>query len=148
MPNAESYHYSGRKTVIALASNLEAGVALNVAAHLSIALGAHAEPGLMGRRWLVDGSAVRHAGISRYNVVITKVKQGRLRQLLSEARELPDGDLFLADFPEQMLSTGHDDELASALADVAESDLAYLGVLVHGPADPVKALTGRFMLWR
>jgi hypothetical protein len=148
MSDGENYDYADRKTVIALASNLESGVALNVSAHLSISLGAYGGGDLMGRRWLVDRSGTQHAGISRYTVVVTKVKQERLRRLLDEMRTIRCGDLYIADYPEQMLSTGHDDELASELAAVDESAIRYLGVLVHGPAELISRLTGRFMLWR
>ncbi|MFJ5175613.1 DUF2000 domain-containing protein [Streptomyces griseoviridis] len=142
-----TYDYRAKKTVLVLASHLEPGVALNVAGHLSVALGAHGDDGdLMGRDVLKDASGVPHTGISRYPVIVTKVKQNRLRRLVAEARERD--DVFWADYPEQMLTTGHDDELADAVAGTAEEDIAYLGVMVYGPLDAVTALTGRFSLWQ
>ncbi|WP_329477608.1 DUF2000 domain-containing protein [Kribbella sp. NBC_01484] len=76
---------------------------------------------------------------------MTKVKQNRLRRLVAEARERD--DVFWADYPEQMLTTGHDDELTDAVAATAEHDIRYLGVVVYGGLDAVTALTGRFSLW-
>lgn len=142
-----TYDYRAKKTVLALASHLEQGVALNVAGHLCVALGAHGDDGdLMGREVLEDASGLAHTGISKYPVIVTRAKQGRLRRLVAEARER--GDVFWADYPEQMLTTGHDDELAQAVAAVAEDAVRYLGVIVYGDTDAVTALTGRFSLWQ
>ena len=78
-------------------------------------------------------------------MIITKVKQGRLRRLLNDARK-NDG-LFIADYPEQMLHTGHDDELATAIAKTENESINYLGVLVYGDTPSVTELTGKFMMW-
>lgn len=139
------YSYDEKKTVIALASRLEPGVALNVTGHLCLSLGAYGGEDLMGRKTLLDQSGMEHIGISRYPVVITRVKQGRLRKLLDDCRAEP--ELLVIDYPQQMLDTGHDDELAEALLQVAEYELQYLGVLVYGDSSKVSELTGQFMLW-
>jgi hypothetical protein len=142
---SEPYDYRARKIIIALAASLSPGEAVNIVGHLAVAAGAYVDDDLMGRRWLLDASGVQHTGISRYPVIVTKVKQNRLRRLLEDARKLK--DLFIADYPEQMLSTGHDDELARELAAVSESDINYLGVLLCGGSAAVGELTGRFTLW-
>ena len=49
------YDYREKKIVIVLNAKLEMGVALNVAAHLSMALGFHANES-MGRSILMDAS--------------------------------------------------------------------------------------------
>ncbi|WP_170201579.1 DUF2000 domain-containing protein [Actinocorallia herbida] len=141
----QPYDYRANKAVVVLASTLSAGVALNVTGHLCASLGAHADRDLMGRRWLVDASGVRHAGISKYPVIATKVKPARLRRLLEEARNEP--SLFIADYPQQMLDTGHDDDLAKALEATPEESISYLGALIYGATSAVDALTGKFMLW-
>ena len=47
-----------------------------------------------------------------------------------------------------MLETGHDNELAGAIAASAEADIEYLGALFYGPAEAVNSITGKFSLWR
>ena len=64
------YNYQEKKIVLVLNSKLEMGVALNVAGHLSVALGYHATDH-MGRDQLVDASGDMHLGISRYPIIIT-----------------------------------------------------------------------------
>lgn len=141
-----SYDYKRKKIVAVLAANLDAGVAFNVIGHLAISLGAYAEDDLMGRPRLVDASGVSHVGISKYPFIITKVKAGRLSRLIREARQRP--NVLLVDYPEQMLSTGHDDELARAVSSVREEDINYLGAILFGDNETITELTGRFSLWR
>ncbi|WP_344444515.1 DUF2000 domain-containing protein, partial [Kitasatospora nipponensis] len=112
--DGDAYDYRARKITAVLASDLAPGVALNVLGHLSVALGAHADDTLMGRPLLLDGSGGRHLGIARYPVVVTRAKRARIRRLVDEAKQQP--DLLCCDYPEQMLTTGHDVELAAALA--------------------------------
>lgn len=143
--SSSAYDYRGKKIVAVLNAALSPGEALNVLGHLTISLGAHGDS-LMGEPKLVDASCVPHTGIAKYPLIVTKVKDRRLRQLVKQARSTP--ALFLADFPQQMLTTGSDDELRAALADVAEEDILYLGAVVYGDSAVVSALTGRFTLWR
>jgi hypothetical protein len=141
-----SYDYSARKTVAVLAANLEPGVAMNVLGHLAVSIGAYSDDQLMGRAQLVDASGVAHVGISRYPVIVTKAKTTLLRRLVEAARQ--ETAVLLVDSPEQMLSTGHDDDLAAALARVKEKDVKYLGAIVYGDKEVISKLTGRFSLWK
>jgi len=145
--NAMTYDYKEKKTVAVLAANLEPGVALNVVGHLAISLGAYAEKDLMGRSKLVDASGVSHVGISKYPVIITKVKAGRVRQLIHEAKQHPN-DILIIDYPEQMLTTGHDDELAEAISTTKEEEINYFGAILYGKSELINTLTGKFSLWR
>jgi hypothetical protein len=140
------YDYKERKIVAVLASDRETGVALNVLGHLSIALGAHAPDGLMGRPLLVDASGLGHRGIAKYPFIITKEKSHRIRTLLAAARTIP--DLFVVDYPEIMLRTGHDDELAEQLGLQNENSIQYLGIILYGPTEKVNTLTSKLSLWR
>lgn len=141
-----NYDYKEKKIVAVLASNLDCGVALNVMGHLAIAIGAFADSSLMGKPHHVDGSGVSHRGISKYPVIVTNVKPGRLRRLIEDARQHP--SILLIDYPEQMLHTGHDNELTEALASTPEEKINYLGAILYGDGLPVSELTGKFSLWR
>jgi hypothetical protein len=140
------YDYRAKKIVAALSSDLQPGVALNVLGHMAVALGAWGGEDLMGRPRLHDSSAVAHVGISKYPLIVTSCRPARLRRLVQEARQSP--DIFLVDYPQQMLTTGHDDELAEALASVPEEAITYLGALLYGETAAVNRLTGSFTLWR
>lgn len=140
------YDYRAKKIVIVLAANLNSGIALNVVGHMALALGAQGESELLGRSRLLDASGVEHAGISRYPLIITKTSAGKLKRLIEQARQ--QNDLRMVDFPEQMLTTGHDDELAASLASVKQEELTYLGVLLYGDAAILNNLTGKFSLWQ
>jgi hypothetical protein len=141
-----TYNYKEKKIVAVLSSNLEIGIALNVIGHLAISIGAYSGEDLMGRPQLQDASGINHAGIAKYPFVITKTNPTKLRKLIVDARLK--GGLLIADYPEQMLATGHDDELSQALAVVKEDEINYLGVILYGNNDVVAELTGKLTLWR
>lgn len=142
-----SYDYKAKKVVAVLSSALEAGIAMNVLGHMCVALGSHGDKAeMMGRLALPDASGCIHTGIGRYPVIITKVKPARLRQFIEEARAVP--SLTLIDFPQEMLDTHHDDDLARAMAAKPEKDMAYLGALAFGDSAALQPLSGKFMLWK
>lgn len=138
------YDYRERKTVILLASNNEAPTNLNIVGHLSLAIGAWGDD-MMGRPELIDGSGIVHRGISRYPVILLKGRMSKVRNAIQLCR---DSQLLHIEYPREMLTTGHDDELASELAARDESMLEYLGVAAHGATSDVDAIFGRFTLWR
>jgi hypothetical protein len=140
-----SYDYRAKKTVIAIASELPVGAAANVIGHLGLSVGNRLDHTDMGHSPMADASGVMHMGISKYPVIVVTAKAARLRKLLVEARAVT--DIYIADFPEQMLSTGHDDELVQRLGKLPEVDLKYLGVALHGEAKAIQPLTGKFSLW-
>src|SRR5271156_2678045 len=106
-----SYDYKAKKIVAVLASDLEVGVALNVIGHLAISIGAFAED-LMGRPQLQDASGFSHLGIAKYPFIITKLKSNKLKTLIEQVRNQK--NIVMADYPEPVLLTGDDDELANA----------------------------------
>lgn len=141
-----AYDYSEKKIVIVLSTSIEIGVALNVVGHLCVSLGCRVGNEVMGREQLMDATGIAHRGIAKYPIIITKVKPGRLRQVVEEARSHP--SLLIGDYPEEMLTTGHDDELAGAIAAKNEAALNYLGVALYGDAHLVTQLTGKFTLYK
>lgn len=140
------YNYEQKKVVAVLASNLDIGVAFNVVGHLAISIGAYTEREIMGRSKLFDASGISHVGISKYPFIITKVKPGRLKKLIYDARKQK--EIFIVDYPQQMLDTSHDDELAEALSLIEEENLNYLGVILYGDTEAIDKLTRNFTLWR
>lgn len=139
------YDYRGKKIVAVLCNKLEIGVALNVLGHLSVSIG-HNAMDHMGRAVLVDASGTRHLGISKYPFIITKAKASKIRVAIEAARN--NSNIIFADFPQQMLDTGHDDELAQSLSSADEKELMYLGAVFYGNSDDINALTNKFSLYK
>lgn len=141
-----SYNYREKKIVAVLSSRLDPAVGFNVIGHLAISIGSHVGRDILGRPVHVDASGIRHIGISKYPFIVTKVKPGKLRKAIHEARANP--ALLVAGFPTEMLDTGHDDELAAAIEAKDENSMEYLGAVFYGPTEQIDAITGRFSLWR
>jgi SepF-like predicted cell division protein (DUF552 family) len=141
-----TYNYQAKKVVIVLSNKLDPGVAMNVVGHLCISIGRYAETDLMGRERLADASSVIHLGIAKYPVIVTQVKPSTVRKALEQARQNP--NILVADFPRQMLDTGHDDELSEAMAAALEPALEYLGAILYGLSDDVNLITGKYSLWK
>lgn len=139
------YDYREKKIVIVLNAKLEMGVALNVAAHLSMALGFHATEH-MGRSILMDASGNEHLGISKYPIIITKVRAGKLKSSLAEAKMIE--ELLVVDYPSVMYTTGHDDELVQELQKQTEEEIEYFGYILFGESDAVDNISGKFSLWK
>ncbi len=140
-----NYNYRAKKIVLVLNAKLETGVALNVAGHLSVALGYHATDH-MGRDCLIDASGERHLGISKYPIIITKVKGGKLKTSMHKAKLQK--DLLVVDYPSTMYETGHDDELAEALSKQDADELEYYGYIMYGNVESIDSISGKFSLWK
>ena len=140
------YNYKEFKTVAVLASQLESGIALNVLGHLSQTMGANMPKEALGREFLTDKTGIRHRGISKYPVIVTRVKSSTVRRTIQEARANP--NIILAEFPKEMLDTGHDDELSAAISNIEEEQIEYLGALLFGKSEEIDRITGHFMLWK
>lgn len=139
------YDYKEKKVVVILDSKLEMGIAFNVISHLALSIGYHAK-NHMGRDCYKDKSGINHAGICKYPIIITKVKSSKLRAAIQLARD--NQDIILSDYPQEMLSTGHDNELASSLLNIDEAEIKYYGAIIFGKTRDVDAITGRFTLWK
>ena len=142
----ETYSYRENKIVAVLDKKLELGVALNVIGHLSVSLGAFSSEGMMGRSSILDGDGVSHIGIAKYPYIITKTRNTKLVKAIETARTV-DG-IFCADYPVQMLDTGHDDELTEALSDATKDSIEYLGAVFYGKTADIDRITGKFTLYR
>lgn len=140
-----SYNYKEKKIVIVLNSKLEIGVALNVVGHLSVSLGHHAVDH-MGRKYLTDASGNIHFGISKYPIIITKVKNEKLKTSLCKAKLQK--DILVIDYPKIMYETGHDDELAEELLKQNADEIEYYGYIMYGNVENIDKISGKFSLWK
>lgn len=136
-------NYEDKKIVGIIATNVDAATALNVIGHLAVAIGKYSESEIMGRPILKDKTGVEHLGISRFPLIVTKVKSGKLRTAIEKAKQNP--HLLVADYPKEMLETRTDDELAESLLKKEESNLEYLGAIIYGPTEEVNEITGKWI---
>ena len=141
-----SYNYKEKKIVGVIASNVEPSIALNIIGHLGVSIGAYADKDIMGQADIKDKSGISHVGISKYPFIITKVKQGKVRQTIELAKQNP--NILVVDYPKEMLTTGHDDELVKEIGEKEEKDIEYLGAVLYGDSDAINEITGKFQLWR
>lgn len=139
-------NYEDKKIVGIIASNVEPAVALNVIGHLAISIGKYSSEEIMGKSIITDKSGVRHLGISQFPFIITKVKQGKLKNAIDLAKQNP--NLLVADYPKDMLDTKTDDELVSSVSSKENSKLEYLGAIIYGNTEEVNNITGKYQLWR
>ncbi len=140
-----NYDYREKKIVAVLNNKIETGIALNVLGHLAISIGNYAKDH-MGRPILHDASGVTHLGIARYPLIITKANENKIRLAIKAARD--NTNILFADYPRQMLETGHDDELADSLLLVKEEDIQYLGAIFFGNSEDINLITGKFSLYK
>jgi len=138
-------NYEDKKIVGIIATNVEAKVALNVIGHLSIAIGKYADENIMGQSTITDKSGVNHMGISRFPLIVTKVKAGKLKSAIDKAKNNP--NLMVADYPKDMLITRTDEELVESISSKENDTLEYLGAIIYGNTKDVNEITGKFQLW-
>ena len=141
-----TYDYRSKRAVVLLSQDLTPGQALNAVAHLCISLGRYGGDDLMGRPFLVDASGQHHAGIAKYAIIVKTAKTAQIRQAVEIGRR--DDALHLADFPQEMFETGHDDELAESILRKNEPTLEYRAALFYGPTANVDAICKKFSLWK
>ena len=140
-----SYEYKEKKIVAVIASNIEIGIAMNVLGHLAVGIGYNINDDMMGQNPINDKSGVKHMGISKYPFITTKIKQGKIRNVIEEARKRE--GIAIADYPKEMLETSTDDELISEISSKEEAQFEYLGCILCGDAKQINEITGKFQLY-
>ena len=139
-------NYEDKKIVGIIASNVEPSIALNVIGHLAISIGKYSNGEIMGKPIIEDKSGIKHLGISQFPFIVTKVKAGKLKNAIDEAKSNP--NLLVADYPKDMLDTRTDDELVASINSKENEKLEYLGAIIYGNSEDADQITGRFQLWR
>ena len=139
-------NYEDKKIVGIIASNVEPSVALNVIGHLAISIGKYSGTEIMEKSIITDKSGINHLGISQFPFIITKVKQGKLKNAIDLAKRNP--NLLVADYPKDMLDTRTDNELVTSINSKENDKLEYLGTIIYGNTENVNKITGKYQLWR
>ena len=100
----------------------------------------------MGKKIITDKSGINHLGISKFPFIITKVKPGKLRNAIDNAKK--NSNLLVADYPKDILETRTDEELVESISNKRNETLEYLGAIIYGDTKDVDEITGKFQLWR
>lgn len=140
----EPYDYRSHKIIVIFPTSIEVSIALRALGHLGVALGAHVGNGILGRKVLIDATGREFRGICKFPVVILQGKPLHVQRAMEEAANDP--KLSMVAFTQEMLDTGHDDELAHAMR--ASTTPLALGIIVFGPLDDVNRIGKRFSVWR
>jgi hypothetical protein len=131
------------RCVVVVDDALPAGLAANAAAALALTLGATVA-GLIGEE-LVDADGERHPGLIPHGLPVLAAPRDALPEL--RRRALATG-LGVVDFPVAGQQTTDYAELLRNVAATPAAELAYLGLLLHGPRRAVTKLTGALPLRR
>lgn len=134
---------------IILDSSLNAGKALNAAAHMAAQLGA-LDNSIRGST-IFNKSGGKHLGLPIYGNVILSCSAEEIRLRLENAQKLVEameGDALIVDFPEEGFTTSSDRELVDELSGKLYSDIVYRGFLVFGPRSGVRKITKGLNLWK
>jgi hypothetical protein len=131
------------KLVLIINKDIDIGVALNGAAHISLALGA-----LLGQNSLALQDYKDASGncwpISGMPYIILRGKSGEIRKAVLAAKEA--GILHLP-FTETMTKGTFEDQLERT-SKIQESDHVFYGAAIYGPWDSVSHLTRKFSLYK
>jgi hypothetical protein len=129
------------RCVIVLANDLPVGRAANAAAVIALTVGQR-HPGLVGAP-LIDASAVEHPGLIPIGITVLAAASADLASIRDKGLQ---AGCDLIDFPAQGQQTTSYAALREAVAQVATSDLRYVGVALVGPRDPVRKIVGTLLL--
>ena len=130
-------------TVIVLDRDLPKGLAANVAAVLSVTLGAQ-QPALVGADF-TDASGDDHVGLFPAGLPVLGAAAAELAAIRAAARER---ELFVAGMPSFAHQTNDYGEFRESVAATQSDELVYLGILVSGDKKLVRAITGQLGLLR
>jgi hypothetical protein len=140
---------ASHKFVVVLKAKLPPGVALNAAAHLSLALTARAareHPELlpaMSFMSYVDADGGVHAPVSALSLVVLT---GRGSWLRTFRQDLVEAGLLFTDFTAEMTGDTYVEQL-ERMRSVRAEELDYYGVGAFGPRELLDPLTKKFSLY-
>jgi hypothetical protein len=135
------------KFVVLLNKKLDAGVALNAAAHMVASLMAQtAATEKANMRFLdyvdADGQVHPVSGLSL--IVLRADNSNKIRTARQRAIE---EDILFVDFTESMTGDTWVEQMQRTKS-LAESELNYYGICMFGEKDVIDSITSRFSLWR
>jgi lysyl-tRNA synthetase class 2 len=141
----QTYDYKDRKIIAIINPELSPGLAANALGHMAFSAGRYADATWMGRPTLTDADGHPHTGISKYPFVVLGAAPAQIKDIVVKSRKL-DG-VNSVDYPQEMFDTGHDDDLAAAMAKARDKSIEYHAVLIWGEVNALKKLTQGLRLY-
>ncbi|TDU87644.1 hypothetical protein EV138_1169 [Kribbella voronezhensis] len=132
------------KMVVVIADEAPAGVALNTAALLGVALGHHHDE-VVGAD-TVDGSGGVHTGMCAHPIPVLRAAAERLHELRTQA-VARDG-VTVHDMNQVAQRSRTYDQMSATISGTKAEDLEYLGLALYGPRATIDSLTGALALYR
>lgn len=123
--------------------SLPAGVAANAAGVLAFTLGREVDFAVGPS--VLDGSGMRHVGITRIPIPVLSADGETLRRIRSE---VAGSDLLAVDFTDAARTSRTYEEYERKLAAKDTTELGYLGLALYGDRKSVDSLTGSLPLLR
>ena len=139
----EKYDYRERKIVAILNKNLPAGMATNALGHLAFASGHRADNSWMEREFYIDADGQKHAGISRFPVIVLEADPDKIKNIINQANDIP--NISVADYPQEMFDTTTDENLNNTMAKA--KNLIYYAVVLTGFSKDLDQLTKGLKLY-
>lgn len=135
------------RVVVVVNKNLDAGRAMNTAAHLALGLANLIGEG--GRRDLkfldfVDGNGQLHPSISARSLIVLRGTANEIRTTRLKAVETA---IPFVDFTSTMTGDTYVEQLQRTAA-TPESDLEYAGIALIGLKEMLQPLTKKLSLWK
>lgn len=129
------------RCVIVVAGDLPVGRAANAAAVIALTVGQR-HPGLVGAP-LIDASACEHPGLIPIGITVLAADAADLSSIRDRGLQ---AGCDVIDFPVQGQQTMNYGAFRAAVAQVATSELRYVGVALVGPREPIKKIVGNLAL--
>lgn len=135
------------KFVVVLNKKLEAGAALNAAAHMAASIVCLANDQVRKEMMFIDYSDAdgnKHPASGLSLVVLRADNSNKIRQARAAAIEK---QLLYVDFLESMTGNTYVEQQERTMA-MKEDQLEYWGLCLFGKKEDIDAITGKFSLWR
>ncbi len=135
------------KFVVLLNKKIEAGVAMNAAAHMAACLVARATDSDREKMMFIDyidADGNKHASSGLSLIVLKADNSNKIRA----ARELAKQKQILSvDFLQSMTGDTYVEQLERTKL-LKESELEYFGLCLFGNKEEIDTITGKFSMWR
>ena len=137
------YNYNEKKSVVLIDKNCSKVLAINAIAHLAFSMGAK-HPGNLGipLHKLSDSHSI--SGITKYPHIIKKATSEKIKNVCKSIELKDNLSVFL--FTDEMLKTGHDDELRDALSKTSLEQLFIHAAIIFGETSLINKYTNKFSL--
>ena len=132
------------KLVAIVNKDIDAGVAMNAIAHMTLGLGAGVTSEPLRLNDYQDKAGNVYPNISQIPFIILRGKSGEIRKVVHQARE---EKVKFGVFTNTMTGGTYQEQLANT-SNTSEEDLIYYGAVLFGPWDMVSQMTRKFSLYK